>query len=278
MLSIGLGFRHGWWYVFLGGAAAMWAEQASRVFGAGLSLSAYPWRSPPETATLTAVSGSYPCRCALICPWTGQHGAFRCLPATTVSQVRDHFANALLASHDISPVWPCIRANCLTFVPQLRSPSVACVATLWQGGVRAAVLPRCLRYSDLLKAARQLLGDSVNQVRMPPALLAKYTREPRGLIHLRDGDLLDILSERPTGPVARVSTTRALKDHCLWTRSFVLGMEVLARLWFSDARHPVMSWIPAGTTWKASDLTFDGSFCDGTQAAGFPCCGAGSSS
>ena len=171
------------------------------------------------------------------------------------------FADALLADTSLMPIWPGPHPYQLTFVPHLASPSMVCVHMHYEGTLRSIIIPRRLDYSDLICTVRFHLGQDVNQVRLPPALHAKRIHAPDRPMHLRDGDLLDVLASRPSRrEVVRQSCF--LKDKILWTRDFDIGDDIAVRLWMPHIQGPLFTWLEPGSRWDACDLTFTGSFRD----------------
>ena len=245
----------------VGTPAMLHSEAVTSVMSGMVSPSLYPWRQPASRALLSTVTAGNPVRCVLACPWTGPQGAFQGGSGLTVEAAHFRFADALLADTSLMPIWPGPHPYQLTFVPHLASPSMVCVLMHYEGTLRSIVILRRLDYSDLICTVRFHLGQDVNQVRLPPALHAKRIHAPDRPMHLRDGDLLDVLASRPSRrEVVRQSCF--LKDKILWTRDFDIGDDIAVRLWMPHIQGPLFTWLEPGSRWDACDLTFTGSFRD----------------
>ena len=244
------------------GCAMVVPASEAEYYDGAIHVGLFPWRNTEGTGQVSAISAGHPFRCVIHCPWTGTQGSFVATSDTTVIQLERNFARATLAGVGIVPVWPSPQHARLAVVPRLQSSALACVLLHYSGAVRAAVLPRPITYDDLLSSLRFCLDGDVNQVRLPPALHARRILTPSQPIHLRDGDLLDVLAERPRDAGHRVRTESFLRHSLLWTRDFEIRADITVRLWMPHVHQPILTWLTPGMRWDACDLTFSGGFRD----------------
>ena len=224
------------------------------------AVGAYPWRALDGRGRLNHVSGRFPCRCALACPWTGRHGAFQVDPAEDVAYAQARFAQLLPPPRTLMPVWPAPRQDCLTMVPGLGCSSpFACVFAIYEGHSRTLLIPRSLAVAELCRVIQYLTCWPFDAIRLPPALWARLRDQPQASAHLRDGDVLDVLREEHARDVV-LRDSALLKDHTLWTRTIRLSVPVAVRLWLPDVLHPVLTWISAGEAWTPERCSFTGRF------------------
>ena len=223
---------------------------------------AYPWRSLGGQGRLSQVSGRFPCRCALVCPWTGRHGAFQLDPFETLERVQARFNPLLPPPRGLSPVWPSPRQDCLTCVPSLGCSSpLVCVFVIFEHLSKALIIPRRLTVADLRRVICYLTDWPVDAVRLPPALWARLGHNPQAMAHLRDGDVIDVSREGdPRGVI--LGDNALLKDHTLWTRAIQLRCPAAVRLWLPDVPNPVLTWLRSGDEWCPDRHTFPGRFAE----------------
>ena len=223
----------------------------------------YPWRHPADSAHLSAMSGDRPCRCSLWCPWTGPHGAFKCMPGVSLRQLQARFAPALVGTPSLCPVWPCARSDTVTYVPEFPAESsLVCVLVRHHARCKAVVLPHRMAYDDLIHAVLYQTGWGISQVRLPPGVHARRVLDAQAPIVLRNGDALDALGCRAEAHELSADDEVVLKDHCMWTRRIRMLRTFMLQLWFPHLRAPIFTWIPPGTVWQPSELTFSGGFRD----------------
>ena len=115
---------------------------------------------------------------------------------------------------------------------------------------RSVLLPTPLPYTRLCQAIQYLTGWEVGQVRVPPGVHARQLVEPQGPLLACRADGADFEAARPT----------KLKDHVLWTRRDKIAVRMPIYAWLPDLRQPILTWVPAGSVWDPSCLTFLGAF------------------
>ncbi|CAE7211553.1 CEP2 [Symbiodinium necroappetens] len=112
---------------------------------------------------------------------------------------------------------------------------------------------------QLVQTARFLTGWDLNQIRVPPSLQARARVTEEALL-LRDGDLLDAMSQVADAGRYIIRSPSEVKDHVLWSRVMVIQRPMHVRLWSPDLRPPILTCLPAGTLWDPESLTFSGEF------------------
>ena len=221
-----------------------------------LQVGSFPWRRDRSTATLRLVGGPTPCRCLLLCPWTGRHSSIQGTADTTIEQVQSAFQQALYGQAQLQPVWPSLKRNCLALVPQVPSDDIACVVGLL-AGVTYPCVARCrISSDDLTRVLQHRIGGNAGPVRLPPALKVRRSTCHTELLQLRDGDVIDIVDPERPAVVADVRHSVQLKDQTLWTRDFRIGACLTVRLWFPHLRQPILTWLRDGEHWDSDALTF----------------------
>ena len=238
---------------FLLGVYAMWEAKGT---WESLQLGSYPWRQDPSRATLRQVGGPVPCRCLYLCPWTGRHASVQSTADTSVERIQVELGQHMVGQAPLQPVWPSLRRNCLAFVPRVFTSDLSCVVGLRAGTAHPLVLPRCISPAELQLVCQHHLGRTIGPVRLPPALKARQLVNPTEPLHLRDGDVLDVVDENHPSAIADVPKEEILKDHVLWSRDFRIVSCITVRLWFPHVRMPVLTWLKDGEHWDSDTLTF----------------------
>ena len=249
LLAAALGRQRG---PFLG-AFAMLEATAAWDF---LQVGSFPWRRDMSQTTLRVVGGPTPCRCLLLCPWTGRHSSIQSTADTTLEQVRASLRPALFGHAQLHPVWPSIKRNCLALVPQTPAVEFVCVVGLLAGATHPCLVPSCISSDGLGRVLQHRIGRSTGQVRLPPALKARSLTCSDEPLRLRDGDVLDIVDPERPAAIADIRHSVQMKDHTLWTRDFRVAECVTVRLWFPHLRQPILTWIRDGEHWDSDTLTF----------------------
>ena len=161
---------------------------------------------------------------------------------------------------ELVPVWPCLTADRIWFVPRVHiSGALKCVVVQYNGQFRAIAIPAELPLARLVQTARFLTGWDLNQIRVPPSLQARARVTEEALL-LRDGDLLDAMSQVADAGRYIIRSPSEVKDHVLWSRVMVIQRPMHVRLWSPDLRPPILTCLPAGTLWDPESLTFSGEF------------------
>ena len=235
------------------GAYAMLAAPSAWEY---LQVGSFPWWRDRSQATLRLVGGPTPCRCLFLCPWTGRHASIQGTADTTFEQVQATLQQALFGHAQLQPVWPSIRRTCLAFVPQNPGADTVCVVGLLAGVTHPCMTPNRIFPNDLARVLQHRIGCTVDRFRLPPALKTRHITCPDEPLHLRDGDVIDIVDPERPAVVADVRCSIQLKDHTLWTRDFCVGACLTVRLWFPHIRQPILTWLRDGEHWDSDTLTF----------------------
>ena len=245
-------------------------SHSSRVIRLSPAVGAYPWRALGGHGRLAHVSGRFPCRCALLCPWTGRHGAFQVDSDEDVASLQTRFAQLLPPPRILMPAWPAPRQDSLTMVPGLGSASpFACVIALYEGHSRALLLPRSLAVVEICRVIQYLTDWPFDAIRLPPTLWAALRHQPQAIARLRDGDVLDVHRAAQVRAVV-LGDSALLKDHVLWTRPIKLRVPAAVRAWLPDVPHPVLTWLSAGDEWQPELGSFSGRFASAYPGAWVP--------
>ena len=223
-------------------------------------LGCFPWRTESAGPGLTDVCCSPAIRFSLVCPWSGPHGVFQCQSNTPVSEVWTRYQQPDTVT-DFVPVWPGLSDDRVWVVPRGPAGSnLVCVVAQQQGTFKSILLPTPLTYNDMCRVVQYLTGWEVGQIRVPPGLHARQLVEPSAPLHLRDGDFLDVLASRGDCHGFEVSHASRLKDHVLWTRPIRVACRLSLYVWLPEIWQPILTWLPAGSTWEPHSLTFSGAF------------------
>ena len=99
-------------------------------------------------------------------------------------------------------------------------------------------------------------------LRFPPAVYAAFLRAPTEPLHLRSGDVLEVLEARDRPQTIAFQHQDMLRGYAMWTQNVGVLCTMLIRLWDPHWPRPIVTWLEPGTEWRASTLTFSGSFPD----------------
>ncbi|CAE7836107.1 unnamed protein product [Symbiodinium sp. CCMP2592] len=225
------------------------------------SIGHYPWRLAPDDQVASHVSHAAGFRATYLCPWLGPQGDFQGPSTLTTAALARRYQGGDSAVAGLMPVWPGDRSDRLLFVPQLTEANpLVCVVARSEHCQRSLLLPPDSAYEQICRAVVYLARLEVGQVRLPPAVFALCGLRPNADIHLRTGDVLDVLAGRQEATCCRPTSVGQLKDSTLWTRPVLLSFPVPVYLWLPSLRQPIVHLLPAGTWWDPVSLSFDGPF------------------
>ncbi|CAE6915759.1 unnamed protein product [Symbiodinium sp. CCMP2592] len=225
------------------------------------SLGHYPWRLAPDDQVASHVSHAAGFRATYLCPWLGPQGDFQGPSTLTTAALARRYQGGDSAVAGLMPVWPGDRSDRLLFVPQMTEANpLVCVVARSEHCQRSLLLPPDSAYEQICRAVVYLARFEVGQVRLPPAVFALCGLRPNADIHLRTGDVLDVLAGRQEATCCRPTSVGQLKDSTLWTRPVFLSFPVPVYLWLPSLRQPIVHLLPAGTWWDPVSLSFDGPF------------------
>ena len=219
----------------------------------------FPWRAPLERQDLRHVCRDRVCRLSLLCPWRGPQGIYHTGRFTNLDAVWAHYYETG-RPQELVPVWPCLTADRIWFVPRIHiAGALKCAVVQYDGQFRAVAIPSELSHSRLVLTLRYLTGWNIGSIRLPPGLSSRSSGSADDL-QLRDGDLFDALSPGEDGGRYIIRSPSDIKDHVLWSRAMVLQRPTHVRLWTPDMRPSILTCLPAPTTWHPDTLTFSGDF------------------
>ena len=218
----------------------------------------FPWRQTPADRTLSVVCRHHRCRISLLCPWTGPQGVFQCRPDCHVQDLWERYAEAGEPA-DYVPIWPCLSDDRLWIVPRAIGGYV-CVVARQDTALRSLFIPADVSYARLCRTLQHLTGWDLVQARVPPPLHAQQSQRPSEPVHLRDGDVIDVIASRQDCRDYEIFSQSEVKDHVLWTRGLVFRTQIAVRIWIPELAQPILTWLEEHTRWDPVTLTFSGGF------------------